>query len=562
MFYRRILKELDKWKISTSRKPLIIRGARQVGKTTVINEFGKQFKQYIYLNLERKQDLELFDTSNDVHQITERIFIEKGKQFACIEDTLLFIDELQEAPHVVNLLRYYKEEMPQLAVIAAGSMLETLLGKNITFPVGRVEYKVLRPVSFEEFLLASGREDLIQELTTIPMRTVAHEACLRLFHTYALLGGMPEVIQHYLKHKDITALGEIYDSLLRSYLDDAEKYAKSPKQLQLIRFAIQQALIHAGKRVSFQRFGNANYSSTEISEVLNALQKTHLLHVIYPTTGYGLPMEEDRNKTPRLQFLDSGLINYSVGLQKELIGTKDLNTIYQGKLIEHLVGQELLASQTLTLKGLSFWIREKSQSSAELDFIYSFQGKVIPVEVKSGATGTLKSLQLYLDNARINYAIRFYAGKIMLDKHNTQSGKKFYLLSLPYFLVSKIEDYILWLKVQIASDEESESFSVREKEVFYEKQKVTKKLLPVSKDLLTTKHFKILAYCLESPKKGKEILEDCLHVSNQSRNNKVFLKPLIDLGLLVYSDMTFLKNKEQRYMITSKGIELLENKKN
>ena len=562
MFYRRILKELEKWKISTSRKPLIIRGARQVGKTTVVNEFGKQFKQYIYLNLERKQDLELFDTSNDVHQITERIFIEKGKQFSRIEDTLLFIDELQEAPHVVNLLRYYKEEMPQLAVIAAGSMLETLLGKNITFPVGRVEYKVLRPVSFEEFLLASGRKDLLQELTTIPMRTVAHEACLRLFHTYALLGGMPEVIQHYLKHKDITALGEIYDSLLRSYLDDAEKYAKSPKQLQLIRFAIQQTVIHAGKRVSFQRFGNANYSSTEISEVLNALQKTHLLHVIYPTTGYGLPIEEERKKTPRLQFLDSGLINYSVGLQKELIGTKDLNTIYQGKLIEHLVGQELLASQTLTLKGLSFWIREKNQSSAELDFIYSFQGEVIPIEVKSGATGTLKSLHMYLDNAPINFGIRFYAGTISLDKQKTQMGKTFYLLSLPYFLVSKLPDYILWLKEQIASSEENESFLVHDDG---EKYEIAKKPNNVKMDnikQLNKKHMKILSFCANSPKKGKEILEACLQVSNQSRNNKVFLKPLIDLGLLVYSDMTYLKNKEQRYVITSEGLELLKNEKN
>ncbi|NDF60479.1 MAG: DUF4143 domain-containing protein [Crocinitomicaceae bacterium] len=235
---------------------------------------------------------------------------------------------------------------------------------------------------------------------------------------------------------------------------------------------------------------------------------------------------------------------------------------YQGKLIEHLVGQELLATQTLTLKGLSFWIREKSQSSAELDFIYSFQGEVIPIEVKSGATGTLKSLQLYLENARINYAIRFYAGKIILDKHITQSGKTFYLLSLPYFLVSKIEDYILWLKAKITSEEENGSFSVQEKEVPYEKPKNRKKLIPVNEDVLTTKHFKILAYCLESPKKGKEILEECLHVSNQSRNNKVFLKPLLNLGLLTYSDMSFLKNKEQRYVITNEGVEFLKHQKN
>lgn len=557
MFYRKILKELDRWKTSSSRKPLIIRGARQVGKTTVVNEFGKQFKQYIYLNLEREHDLQLFDTSNDVYQITQRIFIEKGKQFSLLEDTLLFIDELQEGPHVVNLLRYYKEEMPQLAVIAAGSMLETLLGKNITFPVGRVEYKVLRPVSFEEFLIASERQDLIQELATIPMRSIAHETGLHLFHTYALLGGMPEIIQHYLKHKDITALGEIYDSLLRSYLDDAEKYAKSPKQLQLIRFAIQQAVIHAGKRVTFQRFGNSNYSSTEISEVLNALQKTHLLHVIYPTTGVGLPIEEDRKKTPRLQFLDSGLINYSVGLQKEMIGTTDLNTIYQGKLIEHLVGQELLSTQTLTLKSLSFWIREKNQSSAELDFVYPFEGKVIPIEVKSGATGTLKSLQLYLDEAPINYAIRFYAGKVTLDKHKTQNGKVFYLLSLPYYLVAQLESYLHWLKEQIASSEENQTFLVKDEGVPYQSTKPIKKEKVISIDELTDKHLSIIRFCRDSPKKGKEILEECLNVSNQSRNNKVFLKPLIDLELLEYTDQVYLKSKEQRYRLTEKGENLI-----
>ena len=562
MFYRKILKELEKWKISTSRKPLIIRGARQVGKTTVINEFGKQFKQYIYINLEREKDIQLFDNSNDVQQITERIFIDKMKQLSKINDTLLFIDELQEAPHVVNLLRYFKEEMPELAVIAAGSMLETLLGKNITFPVGRVEYKVLRPVSFEEFLGAIGRDELLQELDKIPMRTVAHETCLRLFHTYALLGGMPEIIEHYIAHKDITALGEIYDSLLRSYLDDAEKYAISTKQLQLIRFSIQQALIHAGKRISFQRFGNSNYSSTEISEVLNALQKTHLIHIIYPSTGYVLPIEIDHKKMPRIQFLDSGLINYAIGLQKDIIGTKDLNSIYQGTLIEHLVGQELLSTQTLTLKNLHFWVREKNQSSAEIDFLYVFDGMVIPIEVKSGATGKLKSLHIYLEKASINFGIRFYAGKITLDKHKTQLGKTFYLLSLPYFLVSKLNAYILWLKEQIASSEENQSFLVKEEEELYERAKKTRKPKIENKKQLNKKHMEILTFCANSPKKGKEILEECLQVSNQSRNNKVFIKPLIELGLLMYTDKEYIKNKEQRYMLTNAGLNLLKKVKN
>lgn len=550
MFYRKMLEELETWRTSSLRKPLIIRGARQVGKTTLIHEFGKQFTQYIYLNLEAPTDLAIFKDYKNIQQLKTRIFLEKRMKLEDIETTLLFIDEIQESPEVVNLLRYFKEESPELAVIAAGSMLETLLGKNITFPVGRVEYKVLRPASFEEYLKAMRENQLLEEYLKTPLEPYAYNILLKEFHTYALLGGMPEIIQHYSQHKDITALGPIYDALISSYLQDAEKYAKTDQQLQLIRFSINQAMLKAGKRSTFQRFGNSNYPSKSIGEVLRALEKTHLIHILYPVTGTTLPLEPDFKKTPRFQFLDSGLINYFAGLQKEIIATDDLDTVYQGTLIEHLVGQELLSFQSLTLKKLHFWVRQKKQSDAEIDFLYPYQGKLIPVEVKSGATGKLKSLQVFMDRSPLHFAIRFYAGEQSIDKLKTKEGKPYYLLSLPYFLTARIEHYIDWLIDEIG-EIPPQNMVVEDSSATYLRSKPKEKKWTI--ETLTEKHKKVLQFCADAPQKGKTLLEEALGLSYQSRNKKEYIKPLMELQLLEFTIPEHKKSKEQRYRLTKKG---------
>ena len=549
MFYRKILTDLEKWRTSDSRKPMIIRGASQVGKTTVVNEFGKQFKQYIYLNLENPKDKELFEGYTDIHSLTERIFFVKELKLEYLKDTLLFIDELQEAPKVVNLLRYFKEEKGDLPVIAAGSMLETLLGKNISFPVGRVQFRILRPVSFEEFLGALNENMSLEQLQKVPLNDYAYSKVLSLFHTYALIGGMPEIVNHYAKHRYITALGDIYNTLLESYLTDAEKYSRSKEELQLIRFTIQQSIQYAGKRFTFEGFGNGKYKSREIGETLRTLQKTHLLHLIYPTVSNTIPAIEDYRKSPRLQFLDSGLLNHFMGLKNEILGTKDLNSVYKGTLIEHLVGQEILSYQSFPLDKLHYWVRQKNNSSAEVDFVYPFEGKIIPIEVKSGSIGKIKSLQIYMNESPLNYAIRFYAGKFSLDKVQTQEGKTFYLLNLPYFLASKTEDYIHWLQKNIPK-EEKELPILKDPKINYGGKKEGLKL-----DLedLPEKYLSILRYCNSKPKKGKEIIEDLLGLTYQSRNKKIYLKPLLDLGLIDYSDKEFLKSKKQTYFVTELG---------
>ena len=444
MFKRQILQEIEKWRLKEPRKPLVIRGARQVGKTTLVNQFAAQYEQYIYLNLELAEDKDPFEKFTSIENLINTLFFLKNKTLAKKSTTLIFIDEIQQVLKALNTLRYFYEFAPEISVIAAGSMLETLFDKNISFPIGRVEYKVIRPVSFPEFLSAIGETSALEQLTQIPVAAFAQTKLLTLFHTYALIGGMPEIVQHYATHKDLVALAPIYDSLISGYLDDVEKYAKSNAQIQHIRHCIKNSFSQAGKRIKFERFGNSSYKSREMGEALRVLEKALLLQLIYPSTTATLPIVPDIKKSPRLQILDSGLLNYFVGLQKEIIGTNDLNNIYQGTLIEHLIGQELLAVQYNTLSALQFWVREKKESTAEVDYLFSFDGLIIPIEVKSGKEGTLKSLHSFMDLAPHKMAIRFYAGELKISDAITQNGKKYQILNLPYYLGSQIEKYIDW----------------------------------------------------------------------------------------------------------------------
>jgi len=450
MFKRTIVQELEKWAKKKNRKPLVIRGARQVGKTTVVNQFAQNFEQYIYLNLELPTDRKPFENFKDLETLVQSLFFLKDKEYSKRKKTLLFIDEIQEVPEAFNVLRFFYEQMPEIPVIAAGSLLETIFDNKLSFPVGRVEFLVVRPVSFIEFLEATGELQSFEQINHIPLKPFVHEKLLTLFHTYALIGGMPEIVKEYSETKDITALGTLYDSLIASYLDDVEKYAHNNTQVQIIRHVIKASYFEAGKRIKFQGFGKSGYGSKEIGEALRTLEKALLLSLIYPTTNTKLPIIPELQKSPRLQLLDTGLMNYAAGIQKEIIGTTDLNNVYQGTVIEHLVGQELLASNYNALSALNFWVREKTTSTAEVDYVIAYDGKLIPIEVKSGKEGKLKSLHLFMDESPNKIAIRFYAGELSITKVTTQNGKKYHLLNLPYYLVSQLPKYIEWLNKDVA----------------------------------------------------------------------------------------------------------------
>ncbi len=449
MFRRLAIEELIKWSSQEGRKPLIIRGARQVGKTTLVSQFSAQYRQYIYLNLELREDRQLFEDFTDIDSLVQAIFFAKNQLIAFKADTLLFIDEIQAVPAAVEMLRYFFEKNQDIAVIAAGSLLETLFDKEISFPVGRVAYMVLRPVSFPEFLEAIGETAVLEQLKKIPVAKFAHKKLLKFFHTYALIGGMPEVVSKYAKQKDLTALATIYDSLITAYFDDVEKYASGNTQVLHLRHVIKSSFIEAGKRIKFEGFGNSTYKSREMGECLRILEKAMLIQMIYPSTESILPLKPDIKRSPRLQVLDTGMLNYFTGIQREVLGSDNLSSVYQGIMIEHLVGQELLATKYTALSSLYFWVRDKSTSSAEIDFIHLYDGKLIPIEVKSGAQGKMKSLQMYMDMAPHDIAIRLYAGEINQTEAVTPKGKKYRLLSLPYYLVSQIDQYLNWMDAHL-----------------------------------------------------------------------------------------------------------------
>lgn len=441
MIKRAIVEELKEWKKAKGRKPLVLRGARQVGKTTAVNLFAESFEQYIYLNLEKEKDRQLFEKYTSVDDLIQAIFFTKNKS-TLSSDTLLFIDEIQVVPEALAMLRYFYEDYPQYHVIAAGSLLESLFNNKISFPVGRVEYKVLRPLSFDEFLGAMGETSALAQYRVVPVVSFAHDKLLELFHLYTLIGGMPEIVARYVDTKDLVSLKPVYESLILSYMDDVEKYASTSAQIQIMRHAIRSCFREAGSRIKFQGFGESSYASREMGEALRTLEKAMLINLVYPTTQTLIPFMPDIKRSPRLQVLDTGMLNYFAGVQKELFGTKDLNTVYQGHIAEHIVGQEILAKQTSLLTLLNFWVREKKDSVAELDYLFPYEATMVPVEVKSGATGRLRSLHQFMNVYPGELAVRLYAGQYSVDTLTTPEGKEYRLLNIPYYLAGMLKPYI------------------------------------------------------------------------------------------------------------------------
>ena len=443
MFNRSIFKKFADWANQDEHKPLVLRGARQVGKTTAVHLWSDQLDQYACLNLELPEDRQFFEQNLSFEDRLEAIFFsknlvrQKGK-------TLLFIDEIQNVPQAVTDLRYFYEKAKDLHVIAAGSLLESLIDRHISFPVGRVEYLIMRPLSFQEFLTATEENRTCETLQKIPVATFAHDQLIKSFHRFALIGGMPEIVKVYHETRDLAQLKPVYESLILAYLDDVEKYASNSSQANIIRHIIRNAFYEAGSRITFQGFGKSNYRSREMSEAFTILEKAMLLHLIYPTTDTCLPGIPDRKKSPKLQLLDTGLVNYFAGSQKDLLQTRNINHIFKGKIAEHIVGQELLTMQDSMLHGLQFWVREKKQSNAETDFILRHEDCLIPVEVKSGAVGRLRSLHQFMDQASHPYAVRIYGESLRIDPVKTIQGKPFYLLNLPYYLTGQLNDYVTW----------------------------------------------------------------------------------------------------------------------
>lgn len=422
-----------------------MRGARQVGKTTIVGQFSKEFDNYLSLNLEKKDARQLFETMDDVKQLLPLLFLYCGvKQRE--GRTLLFLDEVQASPQAVALLRYFYEELPQLYVIAAGSLLETMLDRHISLPVGRVEYLALHPCSFIEFLGAIGEDRFIDWISQGKLPEAFHAQMMLHFNIYALIGGMPEVVAHYATNKDVVALSSVYNQLLNAYKNDVEKYAENNTQSSVIRYILEEGWSFAGQSITLGGFASSAYKARETGEAFRTLEKALLLELVYPTVNAILPVTADLKKSPKLIWLDTGLVNYAASIQREYLLSKDLTDVWRGMAAEQIVAQELKALTNEVGAKRKYWVRAKRGSSAEVDFIYLFDGLVIPIEVKSGHNAHLKSLHQFMNEAPHDIAVRVWSGKYSVDRVRTQEGKDFRLVNLPFYSLSALPGILAGLR--------------------------------------------------------------------------------------------------------------------
>jgi uncharacterized protein len=444
IFRRALEKKLETWRRHPNRKPLILRGARQTGKTTLIKEFAKSYSYQIVLNLEKSQDAEIFNDNMDVKSIVESLFLSANIPISAIGETLLFIDEIQESPEAIQMLRYFYEEYPRLYVIAAGSLLEFAMKRVKSFPVGRVEFLYMHPMNFIEYLEAIDHKPALEQINRVPVEPSAHSVLLTLFNRYAIVGGMPEIVSTYLETGSMTELPGVYEGIWGTYISDVEKYASNDTERKIMKHIMSSAPLYVDQRIKFRNFGQSNYRSREAGEAFRNLNDAKIIRLIYPTTDADVPVKADLRKSPRLQFLDTGLINHELGIQAGMISFTDLSKSYKGAIIPHVIMQELISLNTINDKNPHFWVREKKQSSAEVDMVFTYRDKVIPIEIKSGKDGTLRSLHQFIELCNHSYAVRMYGGKFEIVKTKTAGGKPYLLMNMPYYLGTRLPDYIAY----------------------------------------------------------------------------------------------------------------------
>lgn len=440
MFVRKTLDALRKWRDSEQRKPLVLRGARQVGKTTLVNEFGREFENYLSFNLERAADAALFERELSVDALVDALFALRG-QPKREGRTLIFIDEIQHSARAMARLRYFYEERPDLHIVAAGSLLENVVDVGASFPVGRVEFMALRPCSFAEFLGAMGKDNLLYFADRPEESVAVHSELLSLFNQYVVVGGMPEAVQHFADHRDIVSLDAIYEALLQGYRDDVEKYVRGRKLAEVVRFVIERGWMQAGEVVTLGGFAHSDYRAREVGEAFRLLEKAMLAELVYPTTAVAVPAMGETKRMPKLFWLDTGLVNYQAGVRRELIGAADIIDVWRGRIAEQVVAQELLALSDKVSTRRCYWV--KGSGTAEVDFVWTHNSRLYPVEVKSGRNSHLRSLHTFIDAAPIDVGIRVWSGAFSVEEQQTAGrGKPFRLINLPFYLLCRLPDIV------------------------------------------------------------------------------------------------------------------------
>ena len=438
--YRVAEEYLDVWRDRPTRRPLLLRGARQVGKSSLVRKHGQQYEHYVELNLELPADRALFDGLPAVEDLADRIALRYNLR-ALDAGTLLFIDEIQESPEAIQQLRFFFERMPELPVIAAGSLLEFALGEVRSFPVGRVEFYTLHPLTFREYLIWTGKDALATAYEVVPVKQAAHEELLREFHRYAVVGGMPEVVKNLAAGASIAEVQNLYELIWSAYRSDAEKYATTLRQRQVLRHLLSTAA-NEDDRIKLANFGGSTFRSDEVGPAFQALQQAGVLRLIYPTSSLALPIVSQYRRSPRVQLLDTGLLNYARGIQTDLLDTNDLTASYRGRIAQHIVTQGLIATHHESSWNPHFWAREKAGASAEVDLVLEGDRKLYPLEVKAGPQGRLRSLHQFVERAKGELGVRALRNQFSVEQATTASGYAYRLVNIPYYHVAYWREYV------------------------------------------------------------------------------------------------------------------------
>lgn len=387
--------QLLHWKNADRRKPLILRGARQVGKTWLIeNVLAREFDHLAKIDLEKRNDLHVhFEKDLDPRKILGNLELTTGRITA--GKTLLFLDEIQACPRALMALRYFHEEMPDLHVVAAGSLLEFAFG-DISVPVGRVQYLHLHPLTFHEYLLATRGQPMAERSLTPPVAVdePVQLSILDELRNYFFVGGMPECVKVWRDTGSMVETFDVQSELLESYRDDFSKY--HPRvDTTCLDAVLLNAARSVGEQLKYTRL-NDGHSGPTNRKAFDLLVKAKVLNKIPSCDPSGLPLGASANsKRFKASLLDIGLMQRLCQMPVEVeLRQKDLLAIYRGKLAEQFVAQELLAHHG---PELYYWSREARSSNAEVDFLVVCGGRIYPVEVKSGAGGSLKSLHLMLE---------------------------------------------------------------------------------------------------------------------------------------------------------------------
>lgn len=450
MFYRKTIKKLETWYSQKKRKPLILRGARQVGKSSLVQLFSSQKGlNLVEINFEVTQLESLDEKVINIEHIVRDIELSIGRKLNP-ESDIIFFDEIQKNAQALVSLRYFYEKKPDLAVIAAGSLLDFLLhDESISFPVGRVEFLYIGTVSFSEFLSATKQDLLVEEydknLKKVSLK--AHKLLMEQYRLYCCVGGMPEAVQTYIDHNDLFMVRKAHNSIIQTYKADFLKYAKKHEIFRCDKI-FDYVPTHLGQKIKYSEI-DSNEKSRDLSRAIKTLLYAQVLLASYHTNATAVPLRAFIDETVyKLYFLDIGLsLSHTVEEFKNILNG---DSVLSGPIAEQYVNQHIAHLHSENEPGLFYWLRDKSSSKAEIDLIYSLAQKIVPVEVKSNEPSNFKSLNVFMaEHPKLEQGVIISGQPFEQKNHSAVVALKektikcsYNLTNLPLWAIEKIDEII------------------------------------------------------------------------------------------------------------------------